>query len=191
MVDMVDIIRDLQFKNRQLTKQIDSMKDSIVPTDIYIYIGFMTYEILITNIILGAIVMWSGATHNTPKGWALCNGLNNTPDLRDKFVFGAGGQYNSGAVGGQTKHSHNVTVYGTKLNIKHIPQHQHHIKRDYWDIHSGGGGNKYRVLCANSDGDRNVYTNYIGGGDEHDHPSYCTKTSHMPPFVALGYIMKI
>ena len=40
---------------------------------------------------VGGIIMWSGTTANIPSGWALCNGQNNTPDLRERFVVGAGG----------------------------------------------------------------------------------------------------
>ena len=34
----------------------------------------------------GGIIMWSGAT--PPDGWAICNGENNTPDLRGRFIVG-------------------------------------------------------------------------------------------------------
>jgi len=37
----------------------------------------------------GAIVLWKGTIATIPSGWYLCNGLNGTPDLRDKFVVGA------------------------------------------------------------------------------------------------------
>ncbi len=39
----------------------------------------------------GVIVMWSGAIGSIPSGWALCDGANGTPDLRTRFVLGAGG----------------------------------------------------------------------------------------------------
>ena len=37
----------------------------------------------------GIITLWYGSVANIPSGWALCNGSNGTPDLRDKFVVGA------------------------------------------------------------------------------------------------------
>lgn len=40
-------------------------------------------------ILTGMIVMWSGTIANIPTGWALCDGTNSTPDLRDKFIIGA------------------------------------------------------------------------------------------------------
>lgn len=48
----------------------------------------------------GAIIMWSGATNAIPTGWVLCNGENNTPDLRNRFVIGAGDAYSVGETGG-------------------------------------------------------------------------------------------
>ena len=41
----------------------------------------------------GVIVMWSGAVSTVPSGWALCNGQNGTPDLRDRFIVGAGSSW--------------------------------------------------------------------------------------------------
>ena len=48
----------------------------------------------------GLIVMWSGST--PPEGWTLCNGSSGSPDLRDRFVLGAGSSYASGSTGGGT-----------------------------------------------------------------------------------------
>jgi len=51
-------------------------------------------------ILRGMIVMWSGAIATIPAGYALCNGANGTPDLRNRFVMGAGSTYTPGAKGG-------------------------------------------------------------------------------------------
>lgn len=48
----------------------------------------------------GAILLWSGAANAIPSGWALCDGTNGTPDLRGRFLVGAGGSYAVGATGG-------------------------------------------------------------------------------------------
>ena len=42
------------------------------------------------NIPVGGVIMWSGSVANIPTGWALCDGTNGTPDLRNNFVIGAG-----------------------------------------------------------------------------------------------------
>ena len=68
----------------------------------------------------GAVIMWYGATSNIPTGWALCDGSNVggylTPDLRDRFIVGAGASYNLGATGGA------ATV---TLDANQIPAHAH------------------------------------------------------------------
>lgn len=61
----------------------------------------------------GLIIWWYGSLSAVPAGWALCNGQNGTPDLRDRFIVGAGGSYNVGATGGSNSHSHKHTVSGT------------------------------------------------------------------------------
>jgi len=57
----------------------------------------------------GMIVIWSGPIVSIPAGWVLCDGSNGTPDLRDKFVIGAGGAYAVGASGGAATHTHPFT----------------------------------------------------------------------------------
>jgi hypothetical protein len=75
---------------------------------------------------LGAIIMWSGSVVSIPTGWRLCDGGGGTPDLRDRFVVGAGGSYTVGATGGANSttlttsdlpsHTHSVSVSGTTGN---------------------------------------------------------------------------
>ena len=38
----------------------------------------------------GIIIMWYGTKDDIPSGWALCDGDNGTPDLRNEFIVGAG-----------------------------------------------------------------------------------------------------
>ena len=77
-----------------------------------------------TNVPVGGIILWYGATSTIPENWALCNGENNTPDLRDRFIVGAGSTYNVGALGGNKEialteaqmPSHTHTFRGTAHN---------------------------------------------------------------------------
>lgn len=48
---------------------------------------------------IGVIILWSGSVASIPSGWQLCDGTNGTPDLRGKFVVGAGNTYAVGANG--------------------------------------------------------------------------------------------
>jgi hypothetical protein len=53
-----------------------------------------------TPIPTGGILLWSGSIGSIPAGYVLCNGNNGTPDLRDRFVVGAGTTYAVNATGG-------------------------------------------------------------------------------------------
>jgi microcystin-dependent protein len=64
----------------------------------------------------GGIILWSGSVASVPTGWYLCDGANSTPDLRDRFVVGAGSTYAVGATGG----ANTVTLDSTM-----IPSHTH------------------------------------------------------------------
>jgi microcystin-dependent protein len=66
----------------------------------------------------GVILLWSGSIASIPSGWYLCNGSNSTPDLRDRFVVGAGTTYAVGATGG---------VAATTLIEANLPSHTHSI----------------------------------------------------------------
>lgn len=60
----------------------------------------------------GMILLWSGDIVDIPTGWHLCDGSNGTPDLRDRFVPGAGGAYAPGDFGGSDTHAHPFTGDG-------------------------------------------------------------------------------
>jgi hypothetical protein len=77
----------------------------------------------------GMIILWSGSTGSIPSGFVLCNGSNSTPDLRDRFVIGAGNSYSVGATGG----SANVT-----LTTAQLPAHSHSTNNH---THSFNAGN--------------------------------------------------
>ena len=57
---------------------------------------------------VGGIIMWSGAIAAIPAGWQLCDGTTLAPDLRDKFVVGAGSAYTVNSTGGSASHSHST-----------------------------------------------------------------------------------
>jgi len=58
------------------------------------------------------IILWHGAIVNIPSGFVLCDGTHGTPDLRDKFLVGAGNGYAVGANGGNVNHNHDFTGDG-------------------------------------------------------------------------------
>lgn len=66
----------------------------------------------------GSIILWSGAIVDIPAGFVLCDGNNDTPDLRDRFVPGAGLTYAVDDTGGSDTHVHTGTTDG---HLHHLP----------------------------------------------------------------------
>jgi microcystin-dependent protein len=123
---------------------------------------------------VGGIIMWSGST--VPSGWALCNGQNNTPDLRGKFVIGYNSSYALNGTGGASS----VT-----LSVANMPAHTHSYT-DYYFVDSGastwkGGGAADANESTGKSGNYTGTTDSTGGG---------SSFSILPPYYALAYIMR-
>lgn len=67
----------------------------------------------------GMIMLWHGTVLNIPSGWHLCDGTVGTPDLRNKFVPGAGDEYDPGDNDANPTHTHPFTSNG---HVHSIPQ---------------------------------------------------------------------
>jgi len=98
----------------------------------------------------GGIILWSGAIDSLPDGWALCNGSKGTPDLRNRFVVGAGSTYAVGATGGA------ATV---TLTTAQIPSHNHTTGTAGAHTHGGSTG----------DGGGHSHTGTTAAGGSHNH----------------------
>lgn len=95
----------------------------------------LTTDILAaTQLPRGIITMWSGATNAVPSGWALCDGNNGTPNLKDRFIVGAGQSYGVGNTGGNWTQTPSVwtnaagtgiNVAGTAITEAQMPWHTH------------------------------------------------------------------
>ena len=140
----------------------------------------------------GMIMLWTGSV--APSGWALCDGTNDTPDLRDKFVMGSGGsQPTSGGSADAIVVSHNHTFSGSTSsagNHSHggVPQ-TGTIWYDKFNGDSGTHGNE-------RDGGRGGNTAVAGNHAHSFSGTTNTKGSggtnkNLPPYYALAYIMKL
>ena len=84
---------------------------------------------------IGGIIFYSGPEDGWGPAWALCNGDNGTPDLRDRFVISSGNRYSAGPGGIATNatwrveaggnHDHSGNTGGTTLTVNQIPAHSH------------------------------------------------------------------
>jgi hypothetical protein len=137
----------------------------------------------------GVIVMWSGSVASVPSGWFLCDGANSTPDLRNRFIVGAGSTYSVAGTGGSAdaivvSHTHTATVTD--------PSHAH-----------GAGitapGNIAHASISNSimgsTSGIEAFKNYIQSNTTGITVSNSTTGSsgtnaNLPPYYALAYIMK-
>lgn len=129
----------------------------------------------------GLIAIWKGSTSTIPDGWVLCDGQNGTPDLRDKFVLGAGNSYGAGNTGGEETHT---------LTVNEMPSHTHYSSGSSATIPLGlrSGGkdcilsDRAAIVQDSIDVSISVNLGYSGGSTAHN---------NMPPYCALCYIMKI
>jgi hypothetical protein len=120
----------------------------------------------------GVILMWSGAIVAIPAGYLLCDGTNGTPDLRNRFVAGAGSSYAVNATGGASSTgmagSHTHTINGTTEVINTTTQ-------------SAAAAVGINAITAVTPQSHTHSANLVG---DHQHSS-------LPPYMALAYIMKV
>ncbi len=92
---------------------LTDVEPDLVPENIAENVTIFGVTGTMTSIPMGVIVMWSGASDNIPAGWVLCDGSNGAPDLRDRFIVGAGNTYEAGSTGGSISHTHPRLYVGT------------------------------------------------------------------------------
>ena len=115
--------------------------------------------------ISGMIIAWSGSVANIPTGFVLCDGNNSTPDLRDRFIIGAGNNYNVGATGGSKD----------AVLVSHFHTTENFVGRsNYAEPRNFGVG---------TDGNLNSTGNTDTKGED-------GTNKNLPPYHALCYIMK-
>jgi hypothetical protein len=140
----------------------------------------------ITSFVAGMIMLWSGSVASIPTGWLLCDGTSSTPDLRDKFVVGAGSTYAVGATGGSANavvvsHTHTVTDPGHN----HAPSAGTFFWTDATAQTGAGASSTFGYLSntvtntATATTGVTIVTAGVSGTN-----------ANLPPYYALCYIMK-
>jgi len=132
--------------------------------------GIIAWKPLPANIVGGVLI--------PPPTWALCDGSNGTPDLRGRFILGAGqgvGLINRlvDASGGLEQ----VT-----LTVAQMPAHSHHFA-DNAPAGYGSWGDHGR-RSSGIENWQHIPTNTHNTGENQSH-------ENMPPFYVLAYIMKL
>jgi len=139
----------------------------------------------------GGIILWSGSVASIPSGWALCNGSNGTPDLRNRFVVGAGSTYAVDATGGSAdaivvSHTHTATSTSTVTD----PGHQH-SSLGFSGGSSTGIGPIDGDNAINSPTTVNTTGITVATSTTVNSAGSSATNANLPPYYALAYIMKL
>jgi microcystin-dependent protein len=139
--------------------------------------------------VAGMIMLWSGSIASVPSGWALCNGSSGTPDLRNRFVVGAGSTYSVDGTGGSADaivvaHTHTGTTSTAGA-------HSHNYYVSAFTTPTGAP----TTSTYNGDPSRGIFETSTAGNHAHTFTTDSTGSSgtnaNLPPYYALAYIMKL
>jgi len=132
----------------------------------------------------GMIILWSGSSASIPTGFLLCDGTSSTPDLRNRFVVGAGSTYAVNATGGSanaTLPSHTHTATSTVTD----PSHSHSFQ-----VSGSGSGNPSSTNAGSSTAATNTAVTGITVATSISTEGSSATNANLPPYYALCYIMK-
>lgn len=145
----------------------------------------------------GVIVMWSGSAADVPETWAICDGNNGTPNLKDRFIVSAGDNYTPGDTGGENEITLTVDQLPTHdhphdLAVQPGGAHSHTLNNEMGG--AAGSGNQFNMVDEGSqdtlDTDtagEHIHTLSGGIGNTGGDQSH----ENRPPYYALVYIMKL
>lgn len=133
---------------------------------------------------IGGIIMWKGTAATIPKNFFVCNGSNGTPDMRNRFVYGASADAQVSTAGGATTHTHTNSAPGS------IGTHTHTLAPTV----SAGAYHQvipvYNKYCAKHGHSHTVSTTSNSGGG-HSHTLGSTgSANNLPVYLKLYYIMR-
>lgn len=140
-----------------------SPRQEVTPTPYAVYAAAVPPATAGGTVPKGGIIMWSGSIANIPSGWALCDGDNSTPDLRDKFIVAA--KEDEGGVA-KTNITGSLTQSGGDTS------------------HDHGG-------ATGSAGGEHLFAGGGLTGRTPSHTHSISSDEHIPPYYALAFIMKL
>jgi hypothetical protein len=149
----------------------------------------------------GCIILWSGASGSIPSGYYLCDGNNGTPDLRNRFIVGAGDTYSVNQTGGSADaivvtHTHTAT----STSVVTDPGHTHTTlfsqgsggsePQNAWGDVSPSGGNDQLTTSRPNGAQSNTTGVTVATTTTNANAGTSGSNANLPPYFALCYIMK-
>jgi hypothetical protein len=137
----------------------------------------------------GCIMLWSGSIGAIPSGYVICDGTNSTPDLRDRFIIGAGNTYAVAATGGSAdaitvSHTHTATSVVTD------PGHTHTVTAKYNGASVTNVASTYSNQNVSDAFNTNSATTGVTVATTNASAGVSGTNANLPPYYALAYIMK-
>lgn len=201
-----DFIGDVDVSAHQVTFAVDQIPLAAIQEDVVISGDLRLVP-------TGAILMWSGTVASIPEGWVLCDGNNLTPDLRDRFIWGAGDgapfadpgdtggtlthNHDAGSLTASSSgsHSHVLSVAGHALTVGQLPAHAHvdsaALKNSAAAQHgTQSTSSTWRVDTDNSTPEVSGLSSSVGGDETHTHGAtsdVAVAHAHTIPITAEGH----
>jgi len=152
-----------------------AVTQSVVGDGSYANVGNDVQLTINSPFVTGMIILWADplGTGLAPTGWAFCEGGPGNPDLRNRFVVGAGGAYTLNDTGGADDHL---------LTLDNLPDHTHDgtgqlVTPGTSGTNSGGGFSFTNGSFVTG----GIAAPWVGG----------TPVPTIPPYYALYYIIKL
>jgi microcystin-dependent protein len=134
----------------------------------------------------GSILMWSGNPVQLPAGWVLCDGTNDTPDLKGRFIVGydpSDADYSApNKTGGEKVHALTVAEMPSHAHSGQTASHKLSLRKTGWAGTTHGLAAAADQGAANFVHQHSFITASQGDGKGHE---------NRPPYYALAYIMYV
>lgn len=170
----------------------------------------------------GALIMWAGSSSTPPTGWLVCDGTAisrttysglyavigttfgtgdgsttfNLPDMRDRFVVGAGTTYSRNDKGGAATANlaHTHTTGDHALTTAELASHSHAPGGDATLFLTDGTTAVSPALGTGSAYAKRTATGTAGSGTAHNHGATgsggSSTQSILPPYIGIYFIIK-
>jgi len=171
----------------------------------------------VLNVGTGLVAIWGGSIASLPTGWLICDGTAksratyadlfavistvhgagdgattfNLPDMADKFIVGvkSGGTYAVANKGGESSHTHTIAAHSHTLSA------HTHTYSGTTSIYSAGEPRRLEGNAATGYTHSHTYSGTTAGpstANTSEVPTATTtSTSHLPPYYAMCYIIRI